>query len=111
MTARGSLPKRVKVGAWDYTIEVWASKEADSHGKYGETFNDLKKIRVDTSYGPRQVATTLLHEILHCVYCRWRIEEKFDEEQTVVRFAEGLAAVWRDNPAVMAWIGQRLSKP
>ncbi len=107
----GSLPKRVKVGAWDYTIEIWEAKQANSERKFGASYGDCKKILIDTSYGPQQAASTLLHEIFHCVYHRWKIEKGFDEEQTIDRLMEGLAAVWRDNPAVMAWIGQLLAKP
>lgn len=105
------LPKCVKVGAWNYEIQRWDSKDADDARKYGETSNNQKIIRVDDSFTPQQTASTLLHEIIHAIYCRWRIEKPFDEEQIVDRLTEGLSAVWRDNPEVCFWIHERLSKP
>ena len=106
-----SLPTHVKVGVFDYRIESWNSKDANSSRRYGETDNDQKKIRIDESYSGRQTATTLLHEIQHAIWSLWTIESKYNEEDTIVRMTHGLATVWRDNPDLMQWIHERLVKP
>jgi hypothetical protein len=79
--------------------------------RYGVTNRPALTIKVVTSYGYQRTAVTLLHEILHTIYYVWDLSSNSREEDTVYRIGQGLAAVWRDNPEVMAWIHRGLSKP
>lgn len=104
-----SLPKSVKVGYRVYRVEGWPHNEARASARWGETdrMNFVIRVQVD-GLPPRQVAETLLHEILHCVYGVWPIYEKHDEEEIVVAMSAGLATVMVDNPEVFAWIAEAL---
>jgi hypothetical protein len=65
-------------------------------------------IRVDVSYGARQAAETLLHEILHCAFAVFPIYEKDEEERIVKGMSACLATIWRDNADVLSWIGEAI---
>ncbi len=103
-----SLPSQVKVGGFTHTIEDWDPREAESRDHFGECQRNRKLIRVDCSYGDRQSAKTLLHEILHVIYSEWSIKDSDDEEAVVDSMSNGLHAVYRDNPELMRWIADRL---
>lgn len=106
------LPSSIKIGWITYKIEKWHSAEAKGADRYGESNPISRVIRIDTSYSPQQTAETLLHEILHCVFCVWNIEDEDKEERTVSAVSSGLATVWRDNPAVFSFIDMNLlAKP
>ncbi len=102
------LPKSVKVAWRDYKIENWDRREAAGAGRYGETVHASKTIKIDMSYGSRQAASTLLHEIMHASAAMWNYQESSKEEEVVSAFQHGLSTVWRDNPDVFAWIGHHL---
>lgn len=109
MTTKNSdLPASVKVGWATYRIEKWNPREAVATNRYGETNHLSNTIRVDTSYGTQQAASTLLHEIMHAVCTLWARADQDEEERTVKVMQHGLCTVWRDNPEVMAWIGHHL---
>ncbi|MDE2103806.1 MAG: hypothetical protein KGL39_41595 [Patescibacteria group bacterium] len=106
--ASSALPASVKIGWCTYRIEQWDTREAVAANRYGETCHTTSKIRVDTGYGTQQAASTLLHEIMHAVSAIWAMDDEDGEERTVKIMQHGLSTVWRDNPEVMAWIGQHL---
>lgn len=104
------LPRTVKVGYADYTIEPWEHAQADAANRYGETDRIRRIIRVDTSHGRHQAAETTLHELLHCVYGMWEMpDDKKKEERLVSIMAAGLATIWRDNPETFKWIAENLT--
>lgn len=103
------LPERVKVGLFDYEISEWETKDANANNRFGEVNHDTLRIRIDVTYGHQRAALSLLHEMLHCVECRWNVCDGDDEERRVRVYSEGFAAVWRDNPQVMDWIRDGLA--
>lgn len=102
------LPKSVRVGYLDYTIEHWTAQDASSAARYGECATMLQRIRVDTQFGLVRAANTLLHEILHasCNQGSYNSIEHPTEEQTVSQLADVLIQIWQDNPDVMEWISK-----
>lgn len=102
------FPMSLKVGWRDYVIERWSHRDAVGADRHGETSHTGGIIRIDLSYGTRQGAATMLHEVMHAIAAIWRIKDDDDEERTVQMIEHGLATVWRDNPKVMAWIGFNL---
>ncbi len=104
-----TLPTKIKVGGFIYTVEPWDPREADTRKRFGECLSDRKILRIDLSYGTRQAAKTLLHEILHAICTEWSIDKPDDEESMVDPLSNGLHAVYRDNPEAMKWIGKILS--
>lgn len=103
-------PTQVKVGWRTYKILAWAHDEAHSAGYVGQTRHTIGDIRVDFTMAAQTLGATLLHEILHAISCVWTIEDSDKEERRIQLLENGLATVWRDNPEVMAWIGQQLSE-
>lgn len=102
------FPTKVKVGWATYKIEVWHPAEAVGARRFGESNPISRVIRVDTSYSPQQTAETLLHEIIHCVYTMWDLDDEDKEEKIVSQIGTGLTTVWHDNPEVFAWIAENL---
>ena len=99
------LPKSVKVGWRDYKIEPWSTPEAAMSRRYGETRHGTTTIKIDLGYGTRQAASTLLHELMHAAAAIWNYDDASKEESLVSALGDGLCTIWRDNPAVMHWIG------
>lgn len=102
------LPESVKVGAFAYEIIAWDAKEAADTKHYGEASQRQQRIRIDISFGRRRAASTLLHEILHCIWMAWSMHEGDPEERVMDTLESGLAAVYCDNPEVMRWIAESL---
>ena len=103
------LPTRVKIGYLVYSIEELSDIEADNRRATGETAHLLRRIRVNMGMGGAAAAETLLHEILHCVWKLWDIEDTPRQESAVTKLGMGLATIWVDNPEVFAWISRRLA--
>src|SRR5260221_2876755 len=91
------LPKSVKVAWRDYKIENWDRREAAGAGRYGETVNASKTIKIDMSYGSRQAASTLLHEIMNASATMWNYQYISKKKEIVNAFKHGLSTFWRDN--------------
>lgn len=109
MKIKSNMPTKVKIGWRDYQIENWAATDAVGADRYGETSHTGNLIRVCSLYGTRQAAQTLLHEICHGIFAVWTMSKDDDEERQVRILSQGLSAVWRDNPGVLAWIGEHLA--
>lgn len=103
------LPSSVRVGFLDYAIEPWSVIHAMDAQRFGECAHQALAIRIDFSHPYRKNAHTLLHEIMHAVCRVYAREDKAEEEKTVEIMSNGLAGVWRDNPAVFAWIARGLT--
>lgn len=103
-----SFPTKARIGLHDYAIEDWHRGDATSAGKYGDCSSMLRRIRIDRSYGPRQTASVLLHELMHAAYAEWHIEGKDEEERTVGTLSDAMSCIWRDNPEMFDWVGKAL---
>ena len=66
-------------------------------------------IRIDDPQPPLVVADATLHEILHAIWAERGLPDRPSEERAVTALAQGLAAVFRDNPGLLAYF-DRLSK-
>ena len=102
------FPSKIKIGARDYVLEDWHPTHAAEDGKFGTCDTNYGVIRVCRNHGEQKAATTLIHEIMHAIYAEYSISPDDDEERTVHALSNGMAAVWRDNPAVFAWVGYHL---
>jgi hypothetical protein len=95
-----NLPKCVRIGLFDYTIETLSKIDGDVLSRYGDTNHDLKRLRVCEGYSDVQRALTLLHEILHAVWNEAGLENDDKEGRIVRAIALGLMQVFRDNSEV-----------
>lgn len=107
---KAELPKAVRIGAFDFEIVEWNREHADDLKLWGQTNFEKCRIRIDMHSGRRRAASTFLHEVLHCVWRQQSIDDDDNEERTIRALERGLSAVWRDNPAVFAWIGAALTE-
>lgn len=98
------LPKSVKVGAWTYQIRPMDG-DIDRTGRHtGFCDNNRRIIHVSVQCDYKEGAATLLHEIIHAIFCRFGFKEDDSEERIVEVVEEGLHCVHIDNPEIMAWI-------
>lgn len=103
------LPANLRIGWRDYTIVPWTHKDARDRQRYAEHDGAGWEIRIDVSYKPVEIINGLIHEMLHALYAVQSIYDADDEERTVTGLANGLSAVWRDNPALFAWINRTMA--
>lgn len=94
-------PAKVKVPGFTYTVHY--VKGDDSGGdKLG--WCDFGSLQIYITEGqPRDaLANTFLHEIIHAVNYSMGISSG-DEEGLTNRLANGMCAVWKENPIAMRW--------
>jgi hypothetical protein len=102
--ARPTLPSHVIVGYRTYRIEEWSPVAASGAGNFGEACHSSAMIRVRCDLDAAEVGNTLLHEILHCCWRDGALANDDDQERVVTVLANQLMQVWRDNPAVVAFL-------
>jgi hypothetical protein len=63
------IPKTIKVGGFDYTIEMTPAHDAElrDNKNYGECSNQLKRIRICSDCQGQQFSETFIHEIVHAI--------------------------------------------
>lgn len=102
-------PSSVKIGWRTYSIEVLSRRESAACDLWGEARHWEAKIILSQASGSRLMASTLLHEILHCIFKQWQLPEAGEPEERIVHpIQHGLSQVWRDNWRLMDWIGRNL---
>ena len=99
-------PRRVKIGAYWYTIKY--SKQVEDRC-VGMCFHHAKSIRIQSDLSLRMLAQVLLHEIMHGIYYEYGLtnSEQSDadnaagmvhEEAAVNGISAGIMQVLVDNP-------------
>lgn len=71
---------------------------------YGRVNLNRGIIRIDDPQPPFVVADATLHEILHAIWADRRLPDRPTEERAVTALAQGLAAVFRDNPGLSNYV-------
>jgi hypothetical protein len=91
------MPKKIKVGAVDYTIHLLEPKDK---GQYGVCVYDHQRIYLTPNMMHQQASDTLLHEVMHAIWSEAGLDHIPDlNEETVIRtMATWLRMVIRDNP-------------
>ena len=102
--AEWTLPPRVKVAGWIYRIDSFSQNQSDNDNRLGHHHGTRQIIQVDTNFGVKVAAATLLHEILHAILYRFSWQPGDPQERIVECIEEGLVAVLLDNPDLMEWI-------
>jgi len=102
-----TLPRRIKVGAYDWRIKVDPGPSED----YGETDFDKAEINIwpANHQSPERLVGTVIHELLHVIYDAAGLEG-LAEEPVVGGFETGLVSLFRDNPKLLNWIKRGLKK-
>ncbi len=100
------LPKTIKIGSHVHKVTVVKNLRSKAGEEaLGLYSYDDQRISIEESITPSRQAEVLLHEILHALYAYFDISKEGDKEETVVsRLAEGLATVFKDNPALIKYL-------
>jgi hypothetical protein len=103
-----TLPRRIKVGAYDWRIKI----NNDPSEDYGEANFEKAIITIwpANHQSPDRVVGTVLHELLHVIYSNEELSGAVgDPEETIVlSFETGLVSLFRDNPKLLNWIKRGL---
>jgi len=97
--------KRLKVGRRCYkVVRQYLPKD------YGRVNLDRGVIRIDDPQSPGIVVDTVLHELFHAIWADFRLPDRTTEERAVTALAQGLTAVFRDNPGLATYIERLIGK-
>lgn len=97
-------PKSIKILGFNYRLVDMAPTEAIGLGAEGYCQSDELKIAVGGYLPPIRQVQVVLHESLHAICFGMGMRgEAMDEETVVEKMSDGLLAIWRDNPNLMAW--------
>ena len=97
------MPKTLKVGAITYTVQEF-DPDIDLEG----IEIDSETILSDAMDAPRTKAQMMLASIVSLICQHAALPKKLKRRQAVHAISAGLAAVWRDNPEMVAWIESAL---
>ena len=64
---------------------------------YGQLNKVSNTITINTGVNKEQIKETLLHEILHAIYCEFSLKDEDKEEEIVTLMARGLRTICIDN--------------
>lgn len=100
-----NLPKKIKIGHLDYTVEIVSKELADLKGYYGEIKPDEQEIKLGENHTDQRRADILLHEVLHALFKYMGIQGGKDFEENVIQpLSGGICAVMRDNPDLFPFL-------
>jgi len=90
-------PKKIKVGAVDYTVHLLEPKDV---AQYGVCLYEHQRIYLSRNMLHQQASDTLLHEVMHAIWNESGLDHLPDlNEETVIRtMATWLRTVIVDNP-------------
>jgi hypothetical protein len=98
------LPKSIRVGPYDYRIELWDNAAARASHRFGE-FSSIEgciRIQHDLANIP-QLVDVVIHEACHALYSAYQIMDDDKEERIVSSLGTGWTQIFRDNPALVQW--------
>jgi len=105
-------PTSIKVVSRTYSVEEWDEREAAASSYYGRLLEKDARIQVDASLPSADWARTFQHEVIHAIFREMglSIQEKIlhnlDEEDVTHRIANGLTAVYQDNPWFLGFMAE-----
>jgi hypothetical protein len=111
--AYATIPRLVRIGCYDFKLEAFTKREADAGERYGECDFDELMIRYSPDNPAQVLGNSILHEVLHAMHWAMGLptgDEKASEEEFTTRGANGWQMVWRDNPALIAWLNNCFSE-
>lgn len=101
-----AMPHSVRVGAFDFAVEDWDPRQANSASRFGECDKQQNIIRVRTDIPRQRVAEVLLHEINHAVWEVGACDELAEEERVISAISMVWCQIWRDNPDLIAFLSE-----
>ena len=99
------LPKSVRIGGFDFRIEIMTTAAAASASRYGECSSVKQTISVQEWMASRyKCVDTVVHEIAHAMYWAYDIKDDDKEERIICAMGSGWMAFYRDNPWFLDWV-------
>jgi hypothetical protein len=100
-----ALPKSIRVGAYDVSIEVSEDLQVDGKEAWGAYYASEKKIRIHKAQPSSTFALdSFIHELNHAIYDIWCMAKGDSEERTVAVFSTAWTQLLRDNPKILRWM-------
>lgn len=97
--------KRLKIGRRHYrVVREFMPKD------FGYINHDSRVIKIDDPQPPLIVVDAILHEALHGIWLDRGLPDRAYEEPAVTALAQGLAALFRDNPGLATHIERLIGK-
>ena len=105
-----ALPSSIRVGPYDFAIELMPASWRDTTGYLGEFSPDEHVIRLQAEPAGAAIAIdTLLHEIGHAIWWGYHLADSEQEERVVSIMGTAWTQVYKDNPALLQWIAKGVS--
>ena len=100
--------KSIRVGPFDIAIKQLEGEQRDTClGMFSET---TLSIQMREAYATdQQEAETLLHELLHAIYCVFGVKAADKEERIISQMSIGMALVIGENHELIDWLKEKLS--
>lgn len=99
------IPKKITVGHFIHDVSV--VKKIKDGGGYGEYDTVSGKIRIREGQSKADMVDTLLHEVLHAIFHRYKIRIDGDaEERIVYELTKAIIKTFRDNPKLVKYISK-----
>ena len=100
-----SLPTPIKIGAYDWTVEIIDGADGDL---YGQADFDVRHIRLWPGLitSPGHAVGIVLHECLHVIFDNHGLSKKLNRKEEIIieGFEAGLISLFRDNPKLLTWM-------
>lgn len=100
----------LRVGHLDVSVIPWSDRDADCSEANGLYHAASDTIFIRESLSPIEQARVLLHEVFHCIWTTWGMDDMAipSEESVCHRFSLGLTSVLRSNPSLVHLLSEAL---
>jgi hypothetical protein len=100
---KNNYPKKIKVGPYNYTVELYPNSEYSDHGACVYTH---QTIFLNHNQHPERAGDTLLHEVLHAIWDLSGFDQvaELNEENIVRSMATWLSLTLKENPKLVDFI-------
>lgn len=103
------IPLKVRIGP--HTMHVAELHPEDREDNYGAFIESDLEISIRKEYASGSVAVdSVIHEILHAIWFVGSVNAEQGEEHIVSLLATHLTQVIRDNPGLIVWMQDTVSK-
>ena len=100
----------VKVAGYTIKLELMTQPESESAREWGHYNHQAQTIRMAPNMNPERFFNVMIHEVLHVINDTFGVTDDSVEEQFVTLAANGLTAVWLDNPQLFSWLHKQVLK-
>lgn len=105
------LPKKLRISAYDFRVDLWDAPQAQNAHRYGECSSIEQRITIQAEFATLvKMIDTLLHEIGHALYWAYGVEDDDKEERIVSAMGTAWTQLWRDNPALLDWLSAAMAE-